>query len=121
MDAESQYMIKEFPSSRQSTFDIGYLGLRKHHMKVLLELDVTLARDLIKNYRNNNKKGLSFTAWIIKCISQAISENKFVHAIRKGKNQIVIFDDIDISILVEKEFKGAEKVQRQLTPQGADG
>lgn len=109
MDAKSQYIIKEFPSSRQSTFDIGYLGVRKHHMKVLLELDVTLARELIKNYRNNNKKRLSFTAWILKCISQAISENKSVHGIRKGKNQIVIFDDIDISLLVEKEFNG-EKV-----------
>lgn len=109
MDAESQYMVKEFPSSRQSTFDIGYFGVRNHHMKVLLELDVTLARDLIKNYRNNNKKGLSFTAWILKCISQAISENKPIHGIRKGKNQLVIFNDIDISFLVEKEFNG-EKV-----------
>jgi pyruvate/2-oxoglutarate dehydrogenase complex dihydrolipoamide acyltransferase (E2) component len=104
-----QYEIKEFPSSRQATFDAGHVGLRKHHMKALIELDVTYARESIKNYRNQKKEKLSFTAWILKCISQAISENKSVHGIRKGKNKLVIFDDVDISIVVEKEIKG-EKV-----------
>jgi pyruvate/2-oxoglutarate dehydrogenase complex dihydrolipoamide acyltransferase (E2) component len=109
MTEKIQYEIKEFPSSRQATFDAGYIGLRKHHIKALIELDVTQARELIKNYRNQKKEELSFTAWILKCISQAISENKSVHAIRKGKNKLIIFDDIDISIIVEKEIKG-EKV-----------
>jgi pyruvate/2-oxoglutarate dehydrogenase complex dihydrolipoamide acyltransferase (E2) component len=109
MTEKIQYEIKEFPSSRQSTFDAGYVGLRKHHIKALIELDVTHARELIKNYRNQKKEELSFTAWILKCISQAIGENKSVHAIRKGKNKLIIFDDIDISIIVEKEIKG-EKV-----------
>lgn len=109
MTEKIQYEIKEFPSSRQATFDAGYVGLRKHHIKALIELDVTHARELIKNYRNQKKEELSFTAWILKCISQAISENKSVHAIRKGKNKLIIFNDIDISIIVEKEIKG-EKV-----------
>jgi pyruvate/2-oxoglutarate dehydrogenase complex dihydrolipoamide acyltransferase (E2) component len=103
------YTINEFPSSRQSTFDIGYIGVRKHHIKALIELDVTLARELIKSFRSQKKEELSFTAWILKCISQAISENKSVHAIRKGKNKLIIFEDIDISIVIEKEIKG-EKV-----------
>jgi len=38
--------------------------------------------------RNKNTKRtgeqLSFTAWIMKCIGQAVSEHKEVHAIRKG-------------------------------------
>lgn len=109
MTEKIEYEIKEFSSSRQSTFDVGYIGLRKHHIKALIELDVTYARELIKNHRNKNKEKLSFTAWILKCISQAINENKSVHAIRKGKNKLLIFDDIDISIIVEREIKG-EKV-----------
>lgn len=109
MTEKIQYEIKEFPSSRQATFDAGYIGLRKHHIKALIELDVTQARKLIKNYRNQRKEELSFTAWILKCISQAINENKAAHAIRKGKNKLIIFDDIDISIVIEKEIKG-EKV-----------
>jgi pyruvate/2-oxoglutarate dehydrogenase complex dihydrolipoamide acyltransferase (E2) component len=109
MKEHEPYTIKEIPSSRQSTFDIGYLGVRNHHMKALLELDVTHGRELIRHYRSSNKEPISFTGWIMKCISQAVAEHKSVHGIRKGKNELVIFDDVDISIIIEKEING-EKV-----------
>jgi pyruvate/2-oxoglutarate dehydrogenase complex dihydrolipoamide acyltransferase (E2) component len=109
MTEKVQFEIKKFPSSRQSTFDTGYIGLRKHHIKALIEVDVTDARESIKNYRHQTKEQLSFTAWMLKCISQAIHENKSVHAIRKGRNELVIFEDVDISVVIEKETKG-EKV-----------
>lgn len=109
MTEKNTYTIKEFPSSRQATFDVGYIGLRKHHMKALLELDVTEARKLIKIYRHQRKEELSFTVWMIHCIGQAVGEHKTVHAVRKGKNKLVIFDDVDISIVIEKEING-EKV-----------
>lgn len=64
---------------------------------------------MIRNYLNQRREELSFTAWILKCISQAISENKPVQAIRKGQNKLIIFDNIDISNIVEKEVRG-EKV-----------
>jgi pyruvate/2-oxoglutarate dehydrogenase complex dihydrolipoamide acyltransferase (E2) component len=109
MEKESKYTIKKFPSSRQSTFDAGYVGIRKNRIKGLIELDVTLGREALKMLRREKKIPLSFTAWIIKCISQAISENKEVHAVRKGKSRLVIFDDIDVSVIVEKDING-EKV-----------
>lgn len=109
MRKKAPYEVKEFPSSRQSTFDVGYLGLRKHHIKALIELDVTRARELIREYRNQRKTALSFTAWLLKCIGQAVTEYKSAHAIRKGRNKLVIFDDVDISIVIEKEIQG-EKV-----------
>jgi hypothetical protein len=65
MIEKNRYIINNFPSSRQATIDIGYLGLRKHHIKALIELDVTHARELIKNYRNQKKEEISFTAGMI--------------------------------------------------------
>jgi hypothetical protein len=109
MNQKPKHTVKQFPSSRQSTFDVGYLGLRKHHIKALIELDVTAARELIKKARSRHPGGLSFTAWIVKCIGRAIEADRTVHAVRQGKNRLVIFDDIDISLVVEKEVAG-EKV-----------
>lgn len=109
MKEQAPHILKEIPSSRTSTFDIGYLGVRAHHMQALLELDVTQARELIKKYRSSHKAPLSFTVWIIKCISQAVAEHKSVQGIRNGYNQLVVFDDIDISVIVEKEINN-EKV-----------
>lgn len=106
---DNNYSIKEFPSSRQSTFDVGRISIAKNHMKAMIEVDVTKTRQLVRDYRRRTKEKISFLAWFLKCVGQAISENKAVHALRKGRNRLVVFDDIDISIVVEKEVHG-EKV-----------
>lgn len=42
-----EYKIETFPVSRISTIDIGRAGLKKHHIRALIELDVTEARKKI--------------------------------------------------------------------------
>lgn len=106
----NEFIIKSFPASRQFTLDVGKIGMQKHHIKALIEFDVTDSRIKIKNKRRESGKKISFTSWILKCISQAVYEHKEVHALRKGKNKLVIFNDIDISILVEK------KIENDLVP-----
>jgi len=103
MRSSSEFTVKTFPSSRLFTLDIGKLGMRKHHIKAVIEVDVTDSRAKIKNVRNRSGKKVSFTSWVLKCIGQAVEEHKQVHALRKGKKKLVIFDDIDISIMVEKK------------------
>ncbi len=110
MKPVNDYTIKTFPASRQFTIDVGKLGMRKHHIKALVEIDVTESRKKIRNRQRESGVRISFTSWILKCISQAVNEHKQVHALRKGKSRLVIFNDIDISILVEK------KVDNDLVP-----
>ncbi len=109
MSNKTSCSVREFASSRKFTSDVGVLGRKKHRVQALLDLDVTACRQYLQMYRNEQNVEVSFTAWIIKCISQAIGEYKEVHAIRQGKSQLVIFEDIDISLLVEKDLQG-EKV-----------
>ncbi len=103
--AENKFKIKTFPSSRLFTIDIGKLGLKKHHIKALIEIDVTAAKATVHKEKNEGRK-ISFTSFLIKSISKAVSENSQVHALRKGKRELVIFDEIDISIMVEKNVNG---------------
>lgn len=106
MKKDIDYSIQLFPSSRLFTMDIGKLGLRKHHIKALIEIDVADSMLKLKKIKAETGKQISFTSWILKCISQAVAENKQVHALRKGKNRLVIFNDIDISVIVEKDLNG---------------
>ena len=77
-------------------------------MKALIELDVTAARDLIREYKKMGK-GLTFTAWIIKCISESMEENKSVNAyVNIKKRTVVTFEDIDITVMVEKRIGGED-------------
>jgi pyruvate/2-oxoglutarate dehydrogenase complex dihydrolipoamide acyltransferase (E2) component len=90
------------PKVRLSSIDVCDVGLRKHHIKALLELDVTDARRAIRERRDRTGQKLSFTAWFVKCAAQAASEHPRVHAVRKGRNRQVVFEDTDFTVLVER-------------------
>lgn len=77
----------------------------KHRIYGLVEVDVTQARRFISEREERTGEKMSFTAWVIKCIGQAVSEHIEVQALKKGKKNLVIFDDVDVGIIVEKQTK----------------
>ena len=100
------YEISDFPEARIPTLDFLSLGDEKHYVKGLIEFDVTDGRTKIREHEKNTGVKISFTAWLLKCIGQAASEYKEVHSMMMGKNKIIKFDDVDISITVEKTVEG---------------
>ncbi|MFA6472274.1 MAG: 2-oxo acid dehydrogenase subunit E2 [Candidatus Latescibacterota bacterium] len=93
------------PTSRIGTIDLGKISQQKHHVSVLLEIDVTVPLESIKKLKNEGKQ-ISFFTWMIKAISTVIAEQRSVHALSWEKGKLVIFDDIDITAMVEKNIKG---------------
>jgi len=105
MSERQSYEIA-YPSSRQLTFDLGRVGLAKHHVRALLEVDVTEARRLIKQNRQRGNK-ISFTAWLIKAIADCVALHPSVAGVNDAKhNKVLVFEDVDLSIVVEKEVNG---------------
>lgn len=105
MNHIGKYAVQPYPASRIATVDICEVGRKKHVVQALLEIDVTDAR---KKIRANKKMGekISFTAWLLKCISIVCEEHKLIHGMKKGKRKVAVFDDVDISIIVEREVDG---------------
>lgn len=100
-----EYQVLSFPASRIATIDIGAVGFSKHHVKALVEFDVTDARIKLAALKQQGEK-VSFNAWMLKCISETIKEHRLLHGILKGKRKVVLFDDIDIAIIVERQVDG---------------
>ena len=100
------YRWEPIPRSRRFTLDAGYLGRRAHIMHGLLEIDVTRARDMMRRRHQATGEKLSFTAFIINCLAQAIVHNPHVHAYRDWRNRLVIFDDVNITAMVEVDMNG---------------
>jgi pyruvate/2-oxoglutarate dehydrogenase complex dihydrolipoamide acyltransferase (E2) component len=97
----------QYPSSRQLTMDLGKIGRDKHHVKALLEVDVTEARQKIKQSRQAGKK-IAFTAWLIKVIANCVALHPPVNGLNRPRgNKVVLFNDVDVCIVVEKEVKDA--------------
>ena len=102
--------IKElpYPSSRRFTFDVGKIGREKHHVRALLEVDVTDARKKIKLLRRSGNK-VSFLAWLIKTIADCVALHPPVNGINRPRvNKVVVFSDVDISLVIEKEVYGTK-------------
>jgi len=101
----NDFKIIKFPKSRIATIDVCEIGQKKHHIAALIEIDVTESRQKIKKYRKEVDK-ISFNAWLIKAISRTINDHVAVTAFLNGKRKVIIFDDINISIIVEKQLNG---------------
>jgi pyruvate/2-oxoglutarate dehydrogenase complex dihydrolipoamide acyltransferase (E2) component len=109
MKNHGKYSIESFPRSRIFTIDIGVLGSRRHHVKALLEFDVTKAREKIRAAMSAGNVTVSFTSWIVKCMATALDENRHIHALRYGRRKRMIFEDVDMSVMIEKD-KGDHRV-----------
>lgn len=105
MSLIGDYETNTIPLSRIPTFDVAAVGLNKHYVKALIELDVTKAREKISVLKEQNIK-ISFNSWLIKCISEAVVQCNCIHGVKKGKRQIIIFKDVDISVVIEREIQG---------------
>ena len=106
MNLVGKYEVKKFSKNRKMVFDLLDVSSKKHHVKALLEVDVTKGREIIKKHEEKTGEKLSFTAWMIKCIGNAISEFKEMNALRKGKRKVYYFDDIDVGIIIERNVGG---------------
>jgi pyruvate/2-oxoglutarate dehydrogenase complex dihydrolipoamide acyltransferase (E2) component len=70
----------------------------------LLEVDVTVARQFIEDYRTQTGELLSFTGYLAFCLARAVDENKSVQAYMKGRKKLVVFDDVDVGLMIEKKI-----------------
>jgi len=97
------YHVVDFPAERRAMPAFLNLKSGRHVMYALLEVDVTVARQFIEDYRVRTGEQLSFTGYLAFCLARAVDENKVVQACRKGSKQLIIFDDVDVGMMVERK------------------
>jgi len=103
---DEHYTILPFPRSRQVVVDAGRLGAGRPLIFGLLEFDVTQARTYIREHKAATGETLSFTAFVVTCLAQAIALDPSVQAYRDWRNRLIIFYDIDIVTMIEAEHNG---------------
>ncbi len=109
MEDSNACQIKKFPPSRNVVVDQLRLGATQHTAYGMGEIDVTEVRKHIQDVKAKTGEAPSFTALVVYCVAKALDGNKDVHAVRKGR-KLVIFDDIDISTIIERETPTGIKV-----------
>lgn len=100
------YEVIPFSAGRRLISDAISMGRYKHNIHGLLEVDVTRARRWIREYEADTGTDASFTAFVIACLGKAVGANRAVQAVRSWRNQLVVFDDVDVTTAVEIEIEG---------------
>lgn len=102
----SNFEIIPFPPERGPVVDAGWQASRRHIIHGLLELDVTAPRQALHRYKEQTGHSLSFTAFIVACLAQAVDRQKMAHAYRNWRNRLVLFDQVDVVTMIEAEVDG---------------
>jgi pyruvate/2-oxoglutarate dehydrogenase complex dihydrolipoamide acyltransferase (E2) component len=79
-------------------------------MHALVEVDVTAARELLRDHKAATGESVSFTAFIVACVGRAVDENRAVQAFRKGRKRLVLFDDVDVYTMIERDVGGQMRI-----------
>lgn len=98
------YRVIPLPAARRDTPNFIDIIWWKHWIYGLLEVDVTLPRRLIREYEAHSEEELSFTGYLAYCLARAVDQDKMVHALLKGRKQLVVFEDVDVLIMVERQM-----------------
>lgn len=93
---------RPFPRLRNFILDIMAEGRRKNTINLLFEAD---AGPLLR--RRESGDAPSVTACIAHCFARTVGEDRTMQAYRRGSRHLVVFDDVDVCVMVEREWEGA--------------
>ena len=100
------YQVVDLTPGRRIWLNTLQLSWTAHAIYGLLEVDVTAARKYIADYKARTGENLSFTAFLAFCLARAVEEHKEVQTCLKGRRKIVIFNDVNIGLMVEHKAEG---------------
>jgi hypothetical protein len=99
--------VVPFRPERNATLDTLRWAKKRLDVATLVEADVTAARKAIRAYRRRTGNGLSFTAWVVRCVARAAAEHPRVHSVRRGRRELILFHEVDVAVVVERSLGAA--------------
>ncbi len=95
------------PFSRGRDIVVDFISIGKKSLKVYAigDIDVTYPLMKIKELKEKGIK-LSFSAYLTYVFARTVAEHPYMQAIKWRRRRMVIFEDVDVFFLVEREVKG---------------
>jgi hypothetical protein len=100
------YHIVDLTPARRETPNLLDVYWWQHSVYGLLEVDVTVVRQFIAAHKAQTGEALSFTGYLAFCLAHAVAEDPSVQAYLKGRRRLIVFDDVDVGLPVERQIGG---------------
>ena len=95
-----------FARNRNVVLDILAEGRRKNIIHLFFEVDATAARAQIASNVSESGETVSITSYTASILARCVAANPRMHAYRHKGGDLVMFDDVDLSIMIEREIDG---------------
>lgn len=92
-----------FPKSRNVVLDILAEGRRKNNIQLLFDADATAIRAQIASQAAQTGQVVSITTFVVSTLASAVAADPHMHAYRHKGAKLIMFADVDISVMVERE------------------
>ena len=106
---QESHTVEKFPRIRQATVSLLNAARKKNMIHSLVEIDIHEGRAHIRKLRAEKSTYVSVTGYLISTIAKVVARNKRMHAYRNCKNQLILFNDVDVSTTIERKI--ADRVQ----------
>lgn len=106
MAKENSYTVGVFPKNRDIVVEAVSMSKYYNHVMGFIDADVTEAVKIMDNYKKKTGETISLTAWVMRCMAICASEIPETRTFRWRKRKTVIFDDVDIKCMIEREVRG---------------
>ena len=103
------YTEKPWLPYRDSIVDFLKLGGERNMAHANFEVEISKMTEAISQRKLKVHSGISQLAYLLWCYGQAVARHPEMQGIKKGK-KLIIFDDVDVSMIFEKETPNGIKV-----------
>src|SRR5437870_9015602 len=100
----ADYQVVPYPKMRRLEAIAFRSVQHKPMIHGLLEVDVTRAREFLRDHKAKTGESLSFTAFLTTCLAQAVAEHKAVQACLQGSKRLILFDEVDVYLPIEHDM-----------------
>jgi len=92
-----------FPKTRNMVLDILAEGRRKNIIQLHFEVDATAIRAHIARQTAQSGEAVSITCYVARLLACTVAANPRMHAYRHKAHELLMFSDVDLSVMVERE------------------
>lgn len=96
-----------FPQARNVVLDILAEGRRKNIIHVFFEADATEIRAHITKQAAQSGKTVTITSYVARIFACDVAKNPGMHAYRHKGRELIMFEDVDVSVMVERDVEGS--------------
>ena len=97
--------ITPFPRERDLYVEMLTMASKMHHIHGALSFDITTARAKLKEHGRRSSTSYSLNNYVVACVARAVADYPLVHAYRWGRRKLVLFDDVDVTCVLDREVR----------------